>query len=312
MPSDPARSARDNHAQGTLIMLVVVAIWGAFLPVGKAALATIDPYWLSLMRFGAAGLVFLVLLRSREGGWNFRLDGDLGRAAAFGALGFAGFGITMFEGLRLTRPETGAMILAIGPVLTALFQWWQTGRRPDRFTLGAIAMAMTGEVLVITGGDVSRLSGGDMLGNALMFTAACCWTAYTLGGQQFPRWSPVRYSAVTCGAGWLMIVAATLLAGTLGHSRAPTTADLTAVWPQLLYVIVVVSVVGILLWNTAVAKIGPLSAGLIANFAPVVTYLIAIAQGRLPAAAEIAGVTLVLLALVGNSLHQRRKIPGGA
>ncbi len=61
------------------------------------------------------------------------------------------------------------------------------------------------------------------------------------------------------------------------------------------------------MWNTAVAKIGPLSAGLIGNFAPVITYLIALAQGRIPALPELLGVAIVLVALVANNLHQRRK-----
>jgi hypothetical protein len=41
----------------------------------------------------------------------------------------------VFEGLKLTRPEIGAMILALGPIQVALFQWWRTHRRPDNFTL---------------------------------------------------------------------------------------------------------------------------------------------------------------------------------
>lgn len=301
--------SRQAHTQGTAIMMVLVLIWGSFLPVSKVALAVIDPYWLSSLRFGAAGLVFLLMLRGHEGCLSVTWDRQLARAAVFGSLGFAAFGISLFEGLRLTRPEIGAMILAIGPVLTVIFQWWQSGRRPDRFTLGAIALALSGEALVITAGDLARLSGGDMLGNALMFLAAIFWTAYTLGGQQFPDWSPMRYSATTCISGWLAILVATALTTALGHSHAPSLDGMASVWPQLLFIILVVSVFGILLWNTAVAKIGPLSAGLIGNFAPVITYLIALAQGRIPAPLELVGVGLVLLALVANNRHQRRLHP---
>jgi drug/metabolite transporter (DMT)-like permease len=58
----------------------------------------------------------------------------------------------------------------------------------------------------------------------------------------------------------------------------------------------------------AVAKIGPLSAGMIGNFAPVITYLIALAQGRRPASLELIGAAIVLIALVANNLHQGSKI----
>ena len=197
--------AHRDHRRGTLYMLLVIAIWGCFLPVGKSALQAVDPYWLTAMRFGAAALVFLVLLRVREGAGALSTGGHFWKIALFGGLGFAGFGICLFEGLKLTRPEISGMILALGPIQVALFQWWRSHRRPDNFTLGAIALALAGELLVITAGDLSRLVGGDALGNGLVFLASLFWTAYTLGGQQFPGWSPVRYTALSCSLGLSLI-----------------------------------------------------------------------------------------------------------
>ena len=115
--------AHRDHRRGTLYMLLVIAIWGCFLPVGKSALQAVDPYWLTAMRFGGAALVFLGLLRVREGRAALRSEGHLWKIALFGSLGFAGFGICLFEGLKLTRPEISGMILALGPIQVALFQW---------------------------------------------------------------------------------------------------------------------------------------------------------------------------------------------
>ena len=133
--------AQRDHRRGTLYMLLVIAIWGGFLPVAKAALVAVDPYWLTAMRFTTAALVFLVLLWKREGAHKISTEGKLWKIALFGSCGFAGFGISLFEGLRLTRPEISAMILALGPIQVALWQWWSTHRRPDNFTLAAIALA---------------------------------------------------------------------------------------------------------------------------------------------------------------------------
>jgi hypothetical protein len=62
------------------------------------------------------------------------------------------------DGKEYSPPEISAMILALGPIQVALFQWWRTRRRPDNFTLGAIALALVGELFVITSGDFARLS----------------------------------------------------------------------------------------------------------------------------------------------------------
>jgi drug/metabolite transporter (DMT)-like permease len=300
--------AHKDHRRGTIYMLLVIAIWGGFLPVGKSALQAVDPYWLTAMRFSAAALVFLGLLWVREGAAALRTEGQLWKIALFGSLGFAGFGVCLFEGLKLTRPEISGMILALGPIQVALFQWWRTHRRPDNFTLGAIALALVGELFVITAGDVTRLVGGDALGNGLVFLASLFWTAYTLGGQQFPGWSPVRYSALSCALGLFGIAAALGIATLAGHSQPPSAAKMIAVWPQLSFIVFCVSVFGILFWNMGVAKLGPLSAGLFANFTPVITYLIAIAQGRRPETLELMGAAIVLIALIANNRHQRGKV----
>lgn len=299
--------AQKAHRQGTIYMLLVISIWGGFLPVGKSALQVIDPYWLTALRFGTAALVFLALLWRREGAHKISAEGKLWKIAAFGSCGFAGFGISLFEGLRLTRPEISAMILALGPIQVALWQWWNTRRRPDNFTLGAIALALVGELLVVTSGDFARLVGGDALGNGLVFLASLFWTAYTLGGQQFPGWSPVRYTALSCSLGAIAIAACLLVASALGRSTPPGAANLIAVWPELLFIVFCVSVFGILFWNLGVARLGPISAGLFANFAPVITYLIAIVQGRRPDALELSGAVIVLLALIANNRHQSAK-----
>jgi drug/metabolite transporter (DMT)-like permease len=295
------------HRQGTFYMLLVIAIWGGFLPVGKSALQAIDPYWLTALRFGTAALVFLGLLAWREGRDKLGTEGHPWKILFFGACGFAGFGICLFEGLRLTRPEISAMILATGPIQFALVQWWRSKRRPDNFTLAMIVLAVLGELLVVTSGQLARLVGGDALGNGLVFLASLFWTAYTLGGQEFPEWSPVRYTALSCSLGSLGILLALIAATAAGHSRPPTAAELASVWPQLIFIVFCVSVFGILFWNMGVAKLGPLSAGLFANFTPVITYLIAIAQGRHPDAAELAGALIVLAALIANNRHQGAK-----
>ena len=291
-----------------LYMLLVIAIWGAFLPVGKSALQVVDPYWLTAMRFGTAALVFIGLLWVREGRAALSTDGQFRKILLFGSLGFAGFGVCLFEGLKLTRPEISGMILALGPIQVALFQWWRSHHRPDDFTLAAIALALVGELFVITSGDLARLSGGDALGNGLVFLASLFWTAYTLGGQQFPGWSPVRYTALSCSLGCFAIAVAVAIATLAGHSQPPRTDQLVAVWPQLAFIVFCVSVFGILFWNMGVAKLGPLNAGLFANFTPVITYLIAIGQGRRPATVELLGAAIVLIALIANNRHQRSKV----
>jgi drug/metabolite transporter (DMT)-like permease len=298
---------RQQLAQGTLLMCAVVLIWGAFLPASKVALAVIDPYWLTALRYGIAALCFLAVLAWREGRGALSCEGQAAQAWLFGSVGFAGFSLFVYEGLRLTRPEHGAMILALGPVNIVLWQWLRTRHRPHAATLAAIGVALIGEALVVSQGEFVRLySGGSALGNGLTYVASWCWIAFTLGAQRFPNWSPVRYTALTAALGWLTIVVVAAAATHGGRSEPPALSGLREQAWTLLFIVFVVSFGAVLLWNMAVARLGPLNASLFANFAPVVTFLITVWQGHVLLPAEIAGAVLVIGALVANNLFNRR------
>jgi drug/metabolite transporter (DMT)-like permease len=298
---------RQQLAQGTLLMCAVVLIWGAFLPASKVALAVIDPYWLTALRYGIAALCFLAVLAWREGRGALSCEGQAAQAWLFGSVGFAGFSLFVYEGLRLTRPEHGAMILALGPVNIVLWQWLRTRHRPHAATLACIGVALLGEALVVSQGEFVRLySGGSALGNGLTYVASWCWIAFTLGAQRFPNWSPVRYTALTAALGWLTIVVVAAAATHGGRSEPPALSGLREQAWTLLFIVFVVSFGAVLLWNMAVARLGPLNASLFANFAPVVTFLITVWQGHVLLPAEIAGAVLVIGALVANNLFNRR------
>ena len=130
--------------------------------------------------------------------------------------------------------------------------------------------------------------------------------AFTLGAQHFPRWSPVRYTTLSALLGWTSIALITVTATAAGHSQAPRGEALNDRLWALLFVVFVVSFAAVLLWNMAVAKLGPLNASLFANFAPVVTVLITVWQGHRLLPVEIAGAALVVGALIANNLVNRR------
>jgi drug/metabolite transporter (DMT)-like permease len=302
---------RASLLKGTALMCLVVLIWGTFLPVSKLVLAVIDPYYLTALRYGVAALCFLAVLVHAEGIRAVVPSGRVRVVFLFGSAGFAGFSILTYEGLRLTRPETAAVILALTPVLVALHQWLATGRRPRAPTLVCIALAMAGEVLVVSHADPQRLfRDASALGNLLVLFAAVCWTAYTLGVQHLAGWSPLRYTALSASLGWISIALATGIATASGHSQPPPLAGMRELFWPIAYISIVVSFVAMLSWNTAVRHIGPLNASLFANFAPVITFLIVAWQGQPPHPAEVLGAVLVIVALVTNNLYNRRLVMG--
>ncbi len=289
------------------LLLAATLSWGGMFPVAKGALPTLDPYYMTLIRYGLAALAFLVFLAIWEGRRAFFLEGRPFMLFFLGALGFAGFNLLAFAALVHTRPEHGAVIMATMPMITVLLTWLLKGVRPQRFTLAMVALAFAGVFLVITGGHPARAFGGGQAKWDLLFLGgAFCWVSYTMGAQLFPAWSPLRYTTITCAFGAVAIGAVTVLL-TWNHTiSAPTLDTLMNLRWTLVYLVVLGALVAVLSWNSGIRMLGAVNGVLFINFVPITAFLIGVALGHAFGVGEILGAVLVISALVANNLHLRR------
>ena len=298
--------------RGVLAMMVTVLSWAGLFPIGKRVLATLDPYYLTVIRYGIAAAILLVILMLREGPQvlaELRRDARRGWLVLYGIVGFAGFSLFMFEGLSSTSPAQAAVIAAMQPLIMALVFWVIRGVRPARVTLACVGLAFFGCVVVVSKGDLANLShGGHVGGDLLVLVAAVCWVIYTLGAQRFADWSPLRYTALSCAFGTLGIFFIAAIATWLGRAHLPGPAQVASVGGELVFLILMTSVVAVLLWNVGVRCLGPLNATLFGNFIPVLVFAIGAAQGSPSAPAEYLGGAIVLTALVSNNLYARWKL----
>ena len=178
-----------------------------------------------------------------------------------GSLGFAGFNLLAYTGLAHARPETASLIVALGPLLTALVLWRRTGRRPARATFALLGVALFGVALVVSAGHPSSLVHGAIgWGEVLVLAGVFSFVLYSLGAAEFSNFSPLRYTALTAALGWLTIAGATVVATATGLVERPSAHQLASVAPQILYLAIPGAFVAVLTWNAAIASIGPQNA----------------------------------------------------
>jgi drug/metabolite transporter (DMT)-like permease len=301
---------KQNLRIGLMAMTITILSWAGMFTVGKSMLATLDPYAITSVRYGCGAAILLVILWLVEGNAPFvALRSDPRRWALFyyGSMGFAGFSLFNFEGLRLTSPQQAAIIAGMQPLMIALTQWVLRGVRPARPTLICVVLAFCGCVVVVSKGDISSLAlRGSVGGDLLVLVAAICWVVYTLAAARFSDWSPLRYTALSCGLGTFSILVFSALAVMVGHAHVPTLQQLESQALPMTFLVVMTSVVAVLLWNVGVKHLGALNASLMGNFIPVVVFLIGIVMRQDIAAAEFIGAGMVLAALIANNLYARR------
>jgi drug/metabolite transporter (DMT)-like permease len=299
---------RNATTVGVVCASFTGVVWGGQFVVGKSALARVDSFWLTSIRYALASLLLLGLLGVVEGRRSLSPRGRTIQLAALGTLGFAGFNLLAYTGLAHARPQSASLIVALSPLLMAVVLWTRDhNRRPSRTTLAALVVALTGVALVISRGHPTTLWSGSLgWGDVLVLGGVLSFILYTIGAANHRDLSALRYTALTASLGWPAIFASTLVGTAAGWLSSPSGHDVIAVTPQILYLAVPGAVFAVLTWNAAVEKLGPQTTSLFGNLIPISTFTIEIVRGYRPNAVELAGAVLTIGALVTENVLARR------
>lgn len=298
---------RNQLVVSVLLLLTAAISWGGMFPVAKHVLSFMDPYYMTLIRYGAAAIIFALILYYLEGKQKLSFEGQHLQLLFLGTLGFAGFNLLAFTGLEHSRPEHGAVIMALMPMLTLLLTWLLKGQKPKSFTLIAMIFSFGGVFLVITEGHISHaFSKGSGTWDLLFLLGALCWVGYTMGAQRFPNWSALRYTTLTCIMGVLSTGIITAIFTTSGYLHRPSLESLITYHWSISYLIILGAVVAVLSWNIGIKLMGAVNGVLFINFVPITAFMIGVIYGHHFSAAEIIGASLVIGALIANNLHLKR------
>jgi drug/metabolite transporter (DMT)-like permease len=293
--------------KGLVWLGIAIASWGALFSVAKRTLPVLDPFFLGSFRYAFGVLLFVAILWIAEGRQALRYGGRFLPAAVYGLVGFCGFNILVWWGLAYTLPEHASIIMALQTPMTALAVWLTRGLRPSPFTVGCIAVAIGGVLVVVTKGDFSHaFAGGSLIGDLLVFLGAVSWVIYTMAGHHFSGWSALRMTVLTCIPGTVGLVAINAFTIAMGYSEMPALEQVWSVKWQLAYFVIFTVVLGVLGFNNGVQYLGALNAMLMLNLIPIIVFAIEAGLGRSFAGIELGGAALVIGALVANNLYLRR------
>ena len=299
----------NNSPKGLFWLGVTILIWGAYMPVGKVVSQAIDPYWITGIRYLFSGVFLAIIVAAVEGPASLAPPRkDLAALILLGALGSAGFGLFSYLGVRLTRPEHAAAITVLTPINVAIWRAIQARALPPRNVVLAAIAVVGGALLVVTRGDLTTLaSGGSMIGNLLVFVSSLCWTFYTIKAQTMVGYSALRLTTLTCSLGAPVGLALAAVLTTQGMANPPVFGDFVKIWPQILYLFILVSAVSIITWNIAVRAVGAQTATLVSTFTPVIPFAWAWWNGQVFTPAEIVGVLMIIGAILAHNLNEQRK-----
>lgn len=301
---------KNNVLWGAFLCFIAAVSWGAMFPVAHAAFKHIDPFYFTIIRYGAVTIILAALLFWKEGKRAFHFEGHGLPLWFFGTMAFTVYNLFIFWGEDIMG-ESGVMVASIMeslmPMISILIVWMVFNKRPQRFTFICVLVSLIGAILVITKGDIRAFLGAtdSIMPSILIFIAVVGWVIYTMGGSRFTSWSVLRYSTLSCLLGTLTAVVIVAAATLFGSISFPTKEVMIAASPHLLFMIIFPGLIALIGWNIGVSILSPINALLFINFVPVTTLLISIYQGYDITMFDILGTVLIIISLLANNIFVR-------
>jgi drug/metabolite transporter (DMT)-like permease len=282
-----------------VMLLVTVSIWAFNFTVTRYALTHgFAPLAYGSLRFAAAAVVVSGITLGLE--HSLRLEPK--HAFLLGVAAIVGIylnSISFVYSVDLTSASTVALIFGSLPIVTAVIAYLLGVERLSRRFWGAAAISFAGVVLVAVGSG-SGVS-GSLVGNLLAFMATVTWGAYTVAIVPLLR----LYSVWRVSAGALAMGSIPLLI-TAAPQIADQSWDLDAlVWAGFAFAVLGPLVLTNYLWFTAIERVGPSRATLVANLQPFLAALFAVAL----LSEELTWLQIVGGIAIGAALFVARRRP---
>jgi drug/metabolite transporter (DMT)-like permease len=250
-----------------LAAIAVSVIWGLSFLSTKVALAALPPMTIAAARFVVAVVILIPIVLLVREDLRFSLR-DLPRMAASGLLGVSFYFLCENNGIELLTASESSLVIATIPVLTMLVDRLVLKTRLRARSYIGACLSFAGVALIV----VPSFRGGSSSPEGFMYMggAALCWVAYALLTKPLSK----KYSG-------LSITFWQILFGLLGclpfaFAESPHLQSLSlAVALNLLYLGLVCSAAGYLLYIVAMEGLGAGTTSVFLNLVPVVSVVAA-------------------------------------
>jgi len=289
------------RAQGNLrahgSALLVIALWSATYVLTKIALAEMGPISLAFFRNGVATIVLVVWFLATKPAKLLPRKADYPILFGLGVCGVGFFYMLQNIGLRYTTATDTALLVTASPAIVAALAVFVLGEPYGwRRALG-IGLASLGVVTLALGGSTAAHTasngGGRAFGDAVIALTALGWALYTVYGKGLlARYSTLALTTYTTALGTVVLIPLAAIE-TINHPSRPISLLLVACG---LYLGVLGSAVGYVLWNHALRLLpaGTVSAYLYIR--PLFTAILAAALlNERPTVTTGAGAALIIV-----------------
>lgn len=256
-----------------LALALTILIWGNSFVIVKIAIDEgSSPIMIAMARFMIASSIFGGYILIRRPKWPDKADTRIFLLLAFIGVGI--YYIFQYYGVKFAGPSISAILVTLlCPVIVFLLSRYRLGERMSSQQKAGLGISAVGSYFVITNGNLEFISNATViLGGLFGVICAIFWAVYTVEGKKLVRkYDPMTSAAYISIVGTIMLVPFAVVDVQMNQPMAFPTSFFAAA----IYLGVLCTVVGYVMWFRALTGLTASSTGATLYFEPVVTVIFA-------------------------------------
>ncbi|MEQ6357187.1 DMT family transporter [Lysinibacillus sp. M3] len=249
---------------GSLYLSLAASIWGGMYVVVKVVVDTIPPLELVWLRYMIAIIALFIIGTMTKQSW--RIDKrDWLLIFMIGLIGNTISIVAQEIGTMLSTAQMGAIITATTPAFMVVFARFILKEKITLKKAVSIILATFGVYMIV---GSAHIDSSHQLGGVALLIAALTWSLMSVLIKRVPeQYSPIVVTSY--GTLVAIIVLTPLAIPRLIHLDFHAMAE-PSIWGGLLYLGVISTACGFLLWNRGLQMLNAASGGLFFFFQPIV------------------------------------------
>lgn len=288
-----------------LQLVAAMALAGSTVAVGKIVVEHLPVFLFATIRLAIA-TVILWPLAARESGTRLR---DLSRSQWRDVSLLALFGVFLFTiltlfGVTYTSAAAAGVIIGAVPAAVALLAWLILRERLSPRVIAAVVIAGVGIAALNVNGAASTAGPRPLLGNAFVVAAVFAEGLFIVYLKRLSGLlRPIRMALAVNIVGLMLLVPF----GAATFSTVDLAAVPPVIWGWVVYYALTASVLALILWYHAIAKVPAAHAGVFAGILPLSAIAVAVVGlGEPITLTLVVGAALVLFAIVLGTVQPNR------
>jgi drug/metabolite transporter (DMT)-like permease len=290
-----------------LLLVGAALFWGGNAVAGKFLSSSLPAVTISFIRLAISVLIvspLIIKLFQREMD-SFREHFKL--LFFLGLTGVIGFNLLCYWALNYTTAINATLLNSTSPLFIFLLSSLLIGEKMQLKYWVSMAISFIGVLFVITHGSIERLISFELnIGDLIMVLAVISWAFYSIFIKKISgKISSLAIFGFTLAIGFVVMIPAVAIE----LAVVPVHALNIAEWSALFYIGIFPSICSFLLWNRAVALIGPSKASISLNLIPVFGAAAAfLFLGEVITIPQIIGGCLVFIGVFITSFTKKKTI----